>query len=95
MVHTWVAVNLIECGKNIVIPMKFIYSMHRWLAYNRRINRNQVYLVFYSANYDQSPQFFLPKRSTFDETMDACYYAKLLKCFGKCSNFRFLDDFFF
>lgn len=83
MVQTWVAINLIECGKNVVVPMKFVYSMYRWIAYNRRINRNQVYLIFYSTNHNQMPKFFLTKRNKFDEAIEACYFAKLLKCFGK------------
>lgn len=83
MVKTFVAVHLIEVGKNIVVPMKFIYTMNRWIAYNRRINRNQVYLLFYSQDYNKIPNCYLAKRDSFSDTDDGCYYGKLLKCFGK------------
>lgn len=82
MVKTWVVVHLIECGRNIAIPMKFVYTINRYHAYNRRINRNQVYLVFFSPN-NVEPNFHLPIKKTFSETTDGCYHAKLLRCFGK------------
>lgn len=83
MVKTWVVVNLIECAKNVVVPMKFVHTFARWSAYNRRINRNQIYLIFYSKNANQRPNFHLPKRTIFSDTDDACYYGKLVQCFGK------------
>lgn len=82
MVKTWVVVNLIECRRNVVIPMKYVYTFERYAAYNRRINGNQVYLIFYSRDHTKNANFFLPKLKSFSEADDACYYAKLLKCFG-------------
>lgn len=83
MVKTWVALNLISCGKLVVIPMKFVYTLNRWQAYNRRINRNQTYLIFYSENYNQNPNWYADVRNVFVNTVEACYHANLLKCFGK------------
>lgn len=88
MVKTWVAVNLIACGKLIAIPMKYIYTMNRWHAYNRRINRNQTYLIFYSENHNKTPNWYLNVRNVFSRTVEACYHARLLKCFGKWPNFH-------
>lgn len=83
MVKTWVAVNSVECGRNVAVPMKFLFSFQRFQAYNRRVNRNQVYLVFYSPNHNQTANFHLAKRATFSATDDAFYYAKILACFGE------------
>lgn len=83
MVKTWVVVHLVDCGLNVAIPMKYIFTFRRWAAYNRRINRNQLYLIFYSKNFDRNPNFHLEKRNTFSAEIDGCYLAKLLRCFGK------------
>lgn len=83
IVKTWVAVNLIDCRQNVVIPMKYVYTLCRWAAYNRRINRNQIYQIFYSQNMDKDPNFFLDLRQDFTATVDACYRAQPLKCFGE------------
>lgn len=82
MVKTWVAVNLVESSKNVVIPMKFVYSMQRWAAYNRSINSNHKYLIFFSPDFNKNPNFYAPKRRLFNDSVDACYHARLLKCFG-------------
>lgn len=83
MVKTWVAINLIDCQQNVVIPMKYVYTLCRWLAYNRRINRNQIYQIFYSQDTNKSPNFLLGIRRNFTNSVDACYRAQLLKCFGE------------
>lgn len=85
MVKTWVVVHLVDAGLNVAIPMKYVFTFRRWAAYNRRINRNQLYLIFYSKNFDRIPNFHLKKRNTFSDETDGCYHAKLLRCFGEYS----------
>lgn len=79
----WVAVNLTECRQNIVIPLRFVYEFNKSTSYNRRINRNHIYRVFYSANKEKKAAFHLNTRNKFSARDDACYHAKLLRCFGK------------
>lgn len=77
-----VAVVLVHSKKKIVIPLRIVYK-NRAQAYNRRINRNFVYRIFYSTDAKKKPNFGLNVRYAFSEINDACYFAKLLKCFGE------------
>lgn len=81
MVKTWVAVNLIACGNLVAIPMKNVYMVNRWQAYNRRINRNQPNLIFFSKNHNKIPNWYLDVREVFSESVEGCHHAKLLQCF--------------
>lgn len=83
MENLWIAVYLIDSSKVVVIPIKFIYNLSLSKSFNNRINRNQPHLIFWSANHQDQPNFHLTISKAFDQNDEACYYANLLKAFGK------------
>lgn len=78
MVSVWVAVYLRHCKKTVIIPLRNVYKFNKAAAYNRRINRNFVYRVFYSRNINQIKKFSWNVRKTFSEHISGCYFANLL-----------------
>lgn len=72
-----------SCKKRVVIPIHWVCGVNMISACNSGINRNKVYLIFFSPNIADSEDFLKPISQHFNEHNRACYFAKLLKCYGK------------
>lgn len=65
------------------IPIKFIKNFDPIRTANDAINQSDTHVVFYSENYDEQPKFNLGLRSKFDNRIQGCYNARILKFFGE------------
>lgn len=82
----WFSILLHGVNGNIKkeIPMAWVYSLDIAQVFNRGISHTKNHLIFYSKNKDDDPDFKLPVRDFFDDTVDfGCYYAKIRECAGK------------
>lgn len=77
------AVYLISSKINLLVPAKWIFCLNINSMANNGIFTVEKHLVFYSKNADTNPDFFSPIKRKFDSSIDACYYANILKVFGK------------
>lgn len=65
------------------IPIKFIKNFDPIRTANDAVNQSDTHVVFYSENYDEQPKFNLGLRSEFNNTIQGCYNARILKYFGE------------
>lgn len=50
-------------------------------SHNYGLNSNKTKRIFYSKDYNETPNFLLPLRHLFDPDEDACYLVKVKKSF--------------
>lgn len=65
------------------IPIKFIEGFDPISMANDAVNHSQTIIVFYSSNFNDSPDFDSELQDRVDEMVVGCYKARLLKFFGK------------
>lgn len=68
--------------KTVVIPLKYLQKIDLSDA-NDGINQSKSVLVFFNENLEMQPDFSLEIATTYCSENSACYYARLLKFFGK------------
>lgn len=68
-----------------IIPSKWIKNLLvvKLLNYGITYEKNKIYTAFYSRFLSIEPDFHLNRIRRFDDTRDACYDVRLLRCFGK------------
>jgi hypothetical protein len=66
---------------NLLVPAKWIFHLNIDCLINNGVCTAEEHLIFYSKN-DKGPNFLAPIRNDFDESVDACYYANIIKVFG-------------
>lgn len=69
------------------VPIKFIKEFNPIGMANDAIDQSETHLVFFSKNFDESPNFDADLKTDFDEEQPGCYEARFLKFFGKNRNF--------
>lgn len=74
-------VVIIEDGRNICIPASWIFILDIVTSHNYGLNSNKTKRIFYSKDFDKTPNFLLPLRRLFDPEEDACYLVKVKKSF--------------
>lgn len=88
----FVVVFLLEPKQHIVVPENHIYDLDEESLKNIGRNGNFQYKIFYSKRaIDDSgvpdcaytPDFNLPKSTTFPPAQSGCYVGKLKKFFSK------------
>lgn len=84
----YLAVFIIACERNLLIPAKWIYHLDLHSLANNGVYTIEKHLLFYSKD-DKSPDFLKPIRNVFDINEDACYYGNIVKVFGRMLYYYF------
>lgn len=70
--------------KNVLIPDYWIANFNWEKSINEGLNRNENHLIFFSSDLAKDPDFSMPaSKSSFDPTVDKCYFGKLVRAFSK------------
>lgn len=77
----------LKCSKKLLIPQKWIKGiaadLTKLLNYGVFYRKNKTYKVFVSPDFGIEPDFDLPVLDVYDMQNNACYEAKIVRCFGK------------
>lgn len=71
-----------KCSKVKAIPAKFIKGFNPIRMANDAIDQSEIHIVFYNRDHNLNPDFTIPILENFDDTVSACYKAKLWKFHG-------------
>lgn len=70
------------CDKTkLCIPAAWLQYINIVDSFNNVFKRHEKKIVFYSSNQSAAPNFLLPIMEKFDENIDSCYYAYVIKAF--------------
>lgn len=74
-----------NCNKKILVPSKYIKHLEITNIFNYGLTyqRNKIYTVFFSPNFDNEPNFQAMLQANFNEAIDACYAGSISRYFGK------------
>lgn len=76
-------VIFIENGLEVkAIPVKFIKGFDSIGFANDAIDQSKSHIVFYNTDHNMNPDFTIALLEKFDDTVSACYKAKLWKFYG-------------
>lgn len=76
-------VILTQSKKKLVIPARYVYELDLPYALSFGVNKKVNHLVFYSQNEQDHPFFNAEIKETFNELESGCYFARIIRCFGK------------
>lgn len=76
-------VVLTKSKKQLIVPAHRILGFNVSASMNFGLNKKVDHLVFYSPDQNIDPVFTAQVQSNFDEAKDACYLARIVRCFGK------------
>lgn len=76
-------VYLIESGRNILVPAKWLFRLNAPFTANNGVLTTEEHLIFYSKDASKNADFLAPIAKRFDENVDACYHGNIVKVFGK------------
>lgn len=86
----YIVVSLIDSKKHLVIPSNWIFGLNDVKVFNGCVLKYQTRLIFFSQDIRKIANFELPVQRVFMQDGDACYKAKILKSFGKDSQYTFM-----
>lgn len=86
-------VHFKDSGKKKIIPSKWIKGLNvkKLLNYGLTYEKRTIYVVFYSKDIYEEPDFKLAIRLNFLENQSACYEGFILKHFREYSLKFFLN----
>lgn len=75
----------INCAKKyVVVPDNWIYDVKMESLLNYGVNSNRNVLIFWSSDFQNTPNFCLDKSLEFPpRNNQTCYLARLIRYFGK------------
>lgn len=76
-------VVLTKSKKQLVVPLQWIFAINMSASISEGVNKKIDHLIFYSPNENVDPVFTSQIQEDFDVTKNACYHARIVRCFGK------------
>lgn len=77
------AIILKEEKRNLVIPSIWCPELSNPSTINHGLQKTKKLKIFYSPDEAAAPDFTKPINTKFTEGESSCYWAYVLKCFGK------------
>lgn len=75
-------VILLEDKTRLCIPASWVFAINVAKAFTHGFNRNEKKIIFFSNNGNETPNFLLPIKSTFDLNQNSCYRGYIKNVFG-------------
>lgn len=87
-----VSLNLISSDgeKKVVVPLKWTKGINLTNAAKEGANSAENIVVYFSLNKNETPDFRLGIKSTFDSSKASCYYGTMHRYFSKFHYIRFI-----
>lgn len=82
-------VNLLDAEKKIIVPSKWVLNCREQNVWNYGINATKKYLIYFSSNMNNDPNFALPIRRGYEfricaaQNEDACFNGTIVRAFSK------------
>lgn len=67
----------------LCIPVSWCYQIDIVNSFNNGLNHNKKKTIFFSKNEACNPNFLLPVKDQFDDSVDSCYNAMIKRAFAE------------
>lgn len=78
-------IKLKETKQKTIIPLKWIknFDVTMFFNYGMPYHKKKKYIIFFSNDLNDDPDFNAPLKNTLDGFVKGCYEASLIKHFSK------------